>query len=195
VGVQGDTRRFRIWIPSKVCARIGAARPRVRREPFCSSDPTFRWSPLSTRAGGYVVRLVYRGLTDRSAFLPSPRDRARGEPRILRRPDALARCGTVSRRSLHPRGPSTGGVPRSLPRRMASPLPSSTFRASDQQWSQSIPVILEVPIDRGARHTRACVRDPPDLDADSPVASLSMRSDLPAGLPLLGFPKIAPPSY
>jgi len=48
------------------------------------------------------------------------------------------------------------------------------------------------PYDRGAPHADACARDPPDLDADFPVAFRSMRSDLPAGLPLLGLSKDRP---
>jgi hypothetical protein len=101
---------------------------------------------------------------------------------------ALARR-TGSRRSLHPSGAFHGGsFPRSIPRLLASPLPSSTFATRPfGAWRGP-----RGPYDRGARHVLACARDPPDLDADSPVASRSMRSDLPAGLPLLGLSKDRP---
>jgi hypothetical protein len=94
-----------------------------------------------------------------------------------------------SRRSLHPSGAIRGGsFPRSIPRLLASPLPSSTFDVRPFGAHRG----PRGPYDRGARHVKACARDPPDLDADSPVASRSMRSDLPAGLPLLGLSKDRP---
>jgi len=52
------------------------------------------------------------------------------------------------------------------------------------------------PYDRGAKRLKnKRSLDPLDLDADSPVTSRSIRFGQPAELPLLGFPKTAPPSY
>jgi hypothetical protein len=114
-------------------------------------------------------------------------------PRTLRRaaPYALQRAGTANgpRRSFLPSGAVHGGsFPRSIPRRLASPLPSSTFDARPFGVQRG----PRGPYDRGARHVKTCARDPPDLDADSPVASRFMRSDLPAGLALLGLSKDRP---
>jgi hypothetical protein len=106
-------------------------------------------------------------------------------------PYALQRAGTANgpRRSFLPSGAVHGGsFPRSIPRRLASPLPSSTFDARPFGVQRG----PRGPYDRGARHVKTRARDPPDLDADSPVASRSMRSDLPAGLPLLGLSKDRP---
>jgi hypothetical protein len=52
------------------------------------------------------------------------------------------------------------------------------------------------PYNQGARRLKnKRSLDPLDLDAGSPVTSRSIRSGHPAELPLLGFPKTAPPSY
>ena len=111
-----------------------------------------------------------------------------GEPRTLRRGCALARR-TGSRRPLHPSGAFHGGsFPRSIPRLLASPLPSSTFATRPfGAWRGP-----RGPYDRGARHVLACARDPPDLDADSPVASL-IHAVRPAGRTAsLGFVQRSP---
>ena len=96
---------------------------------------------------------------------------------------------TVSRRSHQPgRGPSTGGVPRSLPRLLASPLPSSAFSA-------------RAPGPRGPYdRMRGTLPGMPRAPLLILTPTLPSRFDpcgptLPAGLPLLGFPKIAPPSF
>jgi hypothetical protein len=111
-------------------------------------------------------------------------------PHTLRWGCALARR-TDSRRSLRPSGAFHGGISpgrfrgvwlhRSPPRPCTHPL--SEMRAGPRG-----------PYDRDAPHANACARDPPDLDAGFPVTSRSLRPSLAAGLPLLGFPKIAPPS-
>ena len=52
------------------------------------------------------------------------------------------------------------------------------------------------PYDQGAKRLKnKRSLDPLDLDAGSPVTSRSIRFGQPAELPLLGFPKTAPPSY
>jgi len=135
--------------------------------------------------------------------LPAPRGRGRGKPRHPARRLRVswaeyARVDHAGRRirAVHHdlsitivQGPSTGGDPRSVPRRLASPLPSSTFGVSGA-------VALEV-LPTGVRdHTKVRARDPPDLDADFSVTSRSMRSGLvqPDFLSW-GCPKIAPPSF
>jgi hypothetical protein len=136
-------------------------------------------------AGGYVVRLVSRGVTDRSAHLPAPRGlgswRTTSSPKHGR---ALA-LRTVSRRPLRPSGAFHGG---------SSPVDSAAFGFTapllDLRWVEHRDP--RGPYDRGAPHAKACARNPPDLDADFPVASRSMRSDLPVELPLLGLSKDRP---
>jgi hypothetical protein len=109
-------------------------------------------------------------------------------PRTLRRGCASAQRTVRAVRSTH-RGPSTGGVApgrfRGVWLHRSPPRPSMHGPFGVHRGPRG-------PYDRGARHAKACVRDPPDLDADSPVASRSMRSDLPAGLPLLGLSKDRP---
>ena len=102
--------------------------------------------------------------------------------------DGFAPSTAISR-SPSPGGPSTGGDPRPVPRRLASPLPSSTFDAFGAGALEVLPTGVR-------RHTKVRVRDPPDLDADFSVTSRSMRSGLvqPDFLSW-GCPKIAPPSF
>jgi len=82
-------------------------------------------------------------------------------------------------------GPSTGGVPPVDSAAIGFTAPLLDLRCDEHRGPRG-------PYDRGAPHAKACARVPPDLDADSPVASRSMRSDLPAGLPLLGLSKDRP---
>jgi len=95
---------------------------------------------------------------------------------------------TVSRRSHRlVGGLSTGGVPRSLPRLLALPLPSSAFSA-------------RAPGPRGPYdRVRGILPGMPCAPLLILTPTFPSRPDprgptLPAGLPLLGFPKIAPPS-
>jgi hypothetical protein len=102
-------------------------------------------------------------------------------------------CAFARRDGFAPSASPVGGLPRgdlpwSIPRCLASPLPSSAFRAPPFDVRGS----PRGPYDQGAPHANACERDPPDLDADFPVASRSLRPSLPAGLPLLGLSKDRP---
>jgi hypothetical protein len=102
-------------------------------------------------------------------------------------------CAFARRDGFAPFASPVGGLPRgdlpwSIPRCLASPLPSSAFRAPPFGMHGS----PRGPYDQGAPHANACARDPPDLDADFPVASRSMRPSLSAGLPLLGLSKDRP---
>jgi hypothetical protein len=109
-------------------------------------------------------------------------------PHTLRRGCALARR-TDSRRPLLPSGAIHGGTSpgrfRGVWLHRSPPRPSEQRLPAPRRGPRG-------PYDRGAPHAKACARDPPGLDADSPVASRSMRSSLPAGLPLLGLSKDRP---
>jgi len=100
----------------------------------------------------------------------------------------------VSRRArangYAPSTPTTGGYHGGR-----SPVVSAVIGSTapllglQRQWRMA----LEVPT-TGCAKSRNTVfaPDPPDLDADFPVASRSVPSDLPVGLPLLGFSKDRP---
>jgi hypothetical protein len=100
---------------------------------------------------------------------------------------ALSRWLTVSRRLPTLLGASTGGDPRSLPRLLASPLPSSTFDAFGAG-------ALEVPtIGRGSmrEHVRATLLTlTPTLPSHPDPCGPALQPDILSWV----FPKIAPPS-
>jgi len=146
------------------------------------------------RTGGRVCGSS--DLQGRSGFLHSP-PRTEGPwawrttppPQVA----ALARCERLRDVRSVLRGPSTGGDTRSIPRRLASPLPSTTFDAPlarvEPGWNT---VILEVPSTglRGMRkHARSSLLT---LTPTFPSRPDSIRSDLQAGLSLLGLSKDRP---
>jgi len=109
-------------------------------------------------------------------------------PRTLRRGCASAQRTVRAVRSTH-RGPSTGGVApgrfRGVWLHRSPPRPSMHGPFGVHRGPRG-------PYDRGARHAKACVRDPPDLDADSPVAS-RFHAVRPAGRTAsLGFVQRSP---
>jgi hypothetical protein len=121
--------------------------------------------------------------------IPSPRGHCAWlSPHTLRRGCALARR-TVSRRPLLPSGAFHGGTSpgrfRGVWLHRSPPRPSTPHLSVARGGPRG-------PYDRDAPHANACARDPPDLDADFPVASRSMRSSLSAELPLLGLSKDRP---
>jgi hypothetical protein len=169
-----------------------AACPKVRREPFCPANPTFRRSPRSARAGGYVVRLVFRGVADCSACLPSPRGLWCGVPHLLRsRLRSRAANGFASFAPFHG-GHPRGECPRSIPRRLASPLPSSTFRCPAFRRDTVVHEVPTTGVRRIRRYAGATLLTlTPTLPSRPDPCGPTFRPDCLSW----GCPKIAPPSF
>jgi hypothetical protein len=121
-------------------------------------------------------------------LLRSP-PRTEGPRIVANHVHSKARSRSRAAYGFAPSAPPFGGLPRGeFPGRfrgfwLAAPL-------LDLRWVEHRDP--RGPYDRGAPHAKACARNPPDLDADFPVASRSMRSDLLVELPLLGLSKDRP---
>jgi hypothetical protein len=141
-----------------------------------------------------VVRLAFRGVADRSAALPSPRGHGRdSSPRLF--PGgfcAFARRSGFASLALPPGAVHGGRSPiDSAAVGLAAPLLDLRRGARALKPLRSAGV-LEVPT-IGVRHMRKHARESLlTLTPTFPSRPDSMRSDLPAGLPLLGLSKDRP---
>jgi hypothetical protein len=136
-------------------ARIGATRRPfrgVRREPGLLHCPPF--GEAAKRLGGRVCGSSgLQGRTYVGTFNPPHRGAAYVARHTHSDGAALARGKRIRAVCSTHRGPSTGGIPRSIPRLLASPLPSSTFgapRASVEAGAERRGP--RGPYDRGAPH-------------------------------------------
>jgi len=135
-----------------------------------------------------VVRLVSRGVTDRSAHLPAPRGLGSWRTTSSPQNGRAHAQRTVSRRSHHPSGAFHGGSSPVDSAASGSPLPSSIFGGLST-------VILEV-LTTGERHMRKHARATlltltPTLPSRPVPYGPTCRSNCLSW----GCPKIAPPSY
>jgi hypothetical protein len=135
-----------------------------------------------------VVRLVSRGVTDRSAHLPAPRGLGSWRTTSSPQNGRAHAQRTDSRRSHHPSGAFHGGSSPVDSAASGSPLPSSIFGGLST-------VILEV-LTTGERHMRKHARATlltltPTLPSRPVPYGPTCRSNCLSW----GCPKIAPPSY
>jgi len=151
-------------------------------------------SPTPRGAGcrtyGYAVRLIFRDAAGHVSLTISRSPRGRPTPRVRRRVRRVrdrshARMPFAGHATTE-RGPPRGEIPgrfRGALLRRSPPRPSAHAGA------------LEVPTTGGQTIRNAWLLLPLDLDASFPGTSRSVRPDLPAGPPLLGLSKDAPPSF
>jgi len=119
---------------AEVCASNRWSGPRARASPVSLGYTSRCGCGVSGRADMWFVWSSGSKQAFRPDQLPAPRGHGRGLPRHPARWMRLRASRRI--RAVYPdlsiiivRGPSTGGDPRSVPRRLASPLPSTTFSA------------------------------------------------------------------
>ena len=145
-----------------------------------------------SRAYGYVVRLIFRVVrrSESCAFL---RLTEWLDARThLRLRWCAMRCSTL-RGGYHTGRVLHGGRTMVDSAALCFAAPLLDLQPHDSRRVRWDP---RGPYNQGARRLKnKRSLDPLDLDAGSPVTSRSIRFGQPAELPLLGFPKTAPPSY